>query len=81
MKYDQERLPAGEKEYYSYIHPKYPFIRSNHNPQLVEGLLQSHIFPDRMTLEEETYILRNTKFILDHGSNLRVPENSSKCTC
>jgi hypothetical protein len=81
MKYDQERLPAGEKEYYSYIHPKYPFIRSNHNPQLVEGLLQSHIFPDRMTLEEETYILRNIKFILDHGSNLRVPENSSECTC
>ncbi len=47
MKYDQEKLPAGEKEYYSYIHPKYPFIRSNRNPQMVEGLLQYHIFPNR----------------------------------
>jgi hypothetical protein len=58
MKYDQEKLPAGEKEYYSYINnPKYPFIRSNHNLQMVEVLLQSHIFPIRMTLEEEMYIL------------------------
>ena len=61
MKYDQEKLPAGEKEYYSYIDPKYPFIRSNHNLQMVKGLLQSHIFPDRMTLEEEMYILEKHK--------------------
>jgi hypothetical protein len=27
MKYDQEKISASEKEYYSYVHPKYPFIR------------------------------------------------------
>jgi hypothetical protein len=56
MKYNQEKIAAGEKECYSYVHPKYPFIRSNRNPQMVEVLLQSHIFPNRMTLEEEMYI-------------------------
>ncbi len=56
MKYNQEKIAAGEKECYSYVHPKYPFIRSNRNPQMVEALLQSHIFPNRMTLEEEMYI-------------------------
>jgi hypothetical protein len=61
MKCDQEKIPAGEKEYYSYVHPKYPFIRLNCNPQMVEALLKSHIFPDRMTLEEEMYILENHK--------------------
>jgi hypothetical protein len=53
MKYDQEKIPASENEYYSYIHPKYPLIRLKHNPQMVEALLQSHIFLNRMTLEEE----------------------------
>jgi hypothetical protein len=47
MKYDQEKIPASEKEYYSYVHPKYPFIRSNLNPQMVEALLESHIFPEK----------------------------------
>jgi hypothetical protein len=61
MKYDQEKIPASEKEYYSYVHPKYPFIRSNHNPQMVQALLESDIFPDRMTLEEEMYILEKHK--------------------
>jgi hypothetical protein len=61
MKYDQEKIPAGEKEYYSYVHPKYPIIRSNRNPQMVKALLESHIFPDRMTLEEEMYILEKHK--------------------
>jgi hypothetical protein len=61
MKYDQEKIPAGEKEYYSYVHPKYPILRSNCNPQMVKALLESHIFPDRMTLEEEMYILKKHK--------------------
>jgi hypothetical protein len=80
MKYDQEKIPAGEKEYYSYIHPKYPFIRSNRNLQMVKALLQSHIFPDRMTLEKEMCILEKHKIHSDYGSNLRVREDSSKCT-
>jgi hypothetical protein len=61
MKYDQEKLPAGEKEFYSYVHPKYLFIRLNCNPQMVEVLLQTHIFPVRMTLEEEMYTLEKHK--------------------
>jgi hypothetical protein len=61
MKYDQEKIPASEKEYYSYVHPKYPFIRSIRNPQMVEALLESHIFPNRTTLEEEMYILEKHK--------------------
>jgi hypothetical protein len=61
MKYDQEKIPASEKVYYSYVHPKYPFIRSNRNPQMVQALLESDIFPDRMTLEEEMYILEKHK--------------------
>jgi hypothetical protein len=51
----------NEKEYYSYIHPNYPFIRSNCNQQMVKALLQTHIFPDRMRLEEELYILDKHK--------------------
>jgi hypothetical protein len=42
MKYDQEKIPASEKEYYSYLNPKYPFIRSNRNLQMVKVLLKSH---------------------------------------
>jgi hypothetical protein len=61
MKYDQEKIPASEKEYYSYVHPKYPFIRLNCNPQMVEALLESHVFSDKMTLEEEMYILEKHK--------------------
>jgi hypothetical protein len=75
MKYDQEKLPAGEKEYYSYIHPKYPFIRSNCNPQMVEVLLQSHLFPNRMTLEEEMYILEKHRI---HSGLLLKSESARK---
>jgi hypothetical protein len=43
MKYDQEKILADEKEYFSYIHPKYPFIRLNHPPKMVEALFNSYL--------------------------------------
>jgi hypothetical protein len=45
MKYDQEKLPAGEKEYYTYIHPKYPFIRLNRNCRWLKGFSKVIYFP------------------------------------
>lgn len=47
---------------YSFIHPEYPFIRSNRNETMVKELLTLRVFPDRITLEEELYLMDNHSF-------------------
>lgn len=61
-KFDNQKQSADDIGVYSFVHPKYPFIRSNRNEFMVAELLEAQVFPDRIILEEELYVLDNHPF-------------------
>lgn len=59
---EEQKQTVEESGSHSFVHPVYHFIRSNRNEAMVDELLEAKIFPDRITLEEEFYILDNHSF-------------------